>query len=78
MKTWWQNLDQELGPTWDEIVELARRKLASMTPLERAAMHERQRLDFAYGNTKLANPRITRDMVQDAADLSDRVVRSTT
>jgi len=30
--------------------------------------HEEQRRSFAYGNTKIENPRITRDMINKAAD----------
>lgn len=40
----------------------------SMTPEEREA----QRRDFAYGNTKLANPAITREMVDKAAVTIDK------
>lgn len=35
-----------------------------MTPGEK----EEQRRSFAYGNTKIENPRITREMVDKAAD----------
>lgn len=35
-----------------------------MTPEEK----EEQRRSFAYGNTKIENPRITREMVDKAAD----------
>jgi hypothetical protein len=35
-----------------------------MTPEEK----EEQRRSFAYGNTKIENPRITREMVDQAAD----------
>jgi hypothetical protein len=34
------------------------------TPQEK----EEQRRSFAYGNTKVENPRITRDMINKAAD----------
>ncbi len=35
-----------------------------LTPQEK----EEQRRSFAYGNTKIENPRITREMVDKAAD----------
>jgi hypothetical protein len=75
---WWETLSSELGPTWDELKDAARRQLEAMSPLEVATMRHRQRIDFAYGNTKLSNPAITRDMVELACDLDDRVVRSDT
>ena len=31
-----------------------------------------QRIDFAYGNTKLENEKITREMAERAVDASDR------
>ncbi len=33
---------------------------------------EEQRRSFAYGNTKIENPRITREMVDQAADALNR------
>jgi len=33
---------------------------------------EEQRRNFAYGNTKIENPRITREMVDQAADALNR------
>lgn len=50
------------------------RALPPMTPAQR----ETQRLSFAYGNTKIHNPAITRDMVEAAADLLDGIIRSET
>jgi hypothetical protein len=50
-----------------------------LTPSQQVAvMREAQRLDFAYGNTKLSNRAITREMVADAADRIDGIVRSDT
>lgn len=48
-------------PTLAELVELARNYV--MTPEE---LHE-QRISFAYGNVAIENPRVTREMVEDAA-----------
>jgi hypothetical protein len=31
-----------------------------------------QRIDFAYGNTKIENEKVTREMVERAVDASDR------
>jgi hypothetical protein len=42
-----------------------------MTPAQR----KRQRLSFAYGNTKLANERITREIVKRAAENLDNQIR---
>ena len=39
-------------------------KRAALTPEQK----EQQRRSFAYGNTKIENSRITRDMVNRAAD----------
>lgn len=39
-------------------------KKAVLTPEEK----EQQRRSFAYGNTKIENPRITREMVDRAAE----------
>lgn len=66
------------GPTWDEMKAAARRAMESMSPVEIATVREAQRMDWAYGNTKLSNPRITREMVEDACDRIDRVERSDT
>ncbi|HET9839715.1 MAG TPA: hypothetical protein VFR84_15925 [Candidatus Angelobacter sp.] len=37
-----------------------------------AAQQEEQRRSFAYGNTKIENPRITRQTVDQEADLLER------
>ena len=49
-------------PTLEELIEAARK--ITMTP-EQA---EEQRRSFAYGNTHLENPLITREMIDEAAD----------
>jgi hypothetical protein len=45
-----------------ELLDKARKSVP--TPEE----NEEQRRSFAYGNTKIENPRITREMVDKAAD----------
>jgi hypothetical protein len=45
-----------------QLLDEARNRV--MTPEEK----EEQRRSFAYGNTKIENPRITREMVDEAAD----------
>ena len=50
----------------DQLIEEAR-KAPPMTPAER----EEQRRSFAYGNLAIENPRITRAMIDDAADRID-------
>ena len=45
-----------------QLLDKARRK--ELTPEEK----EEQRRSFAYGNTKIENPRITREMVDKAAE----------
>lgn len=45
-----------------ELLDKARKNVP--TPAEK----EEQRRSFAYGNTKIENPRITREMVDKAAD----------
>jgi hypothetical protein len=45
-----------------QLLDEARKYL--LTPQER----EEQRRSFAYGNTKIENPRITREMVDQEAD----------
>ncbi len=45
-----------------QLLDKARTRV--MTPEEK----EEQRRSFAYGNTKIENPRITREMVDEAAD----------
>lgn len=47
---------------WRELLDKARKN--APTPQD----HEEQRRSFAYGNTKIENPRITRDMINKAAD----------
>jgi hypothetical protein len=39
--------------------------------LERAPTRE-QRIDFAYGNTKIENEQVTREMAERAVDASER------
>jgi hypothetical protein len=46
----------------DNLLEAA--KKAVLTPEEK----EQQRRSFAYGNTVIENPRITREMIDRAAD----------
>jgi hypothetical protein len=49
----------------DELkVLIDKAKAVEMTP----AQKEEQRQSFAYGNTKIENPLITREMVQKASD----------
>jgi hypothetical protein len=45
-----------------ELLDEARNRV--MTPEEKEA----QRRSFAYGNTKIENPRVTREMVDEAAE----------
>lgn len=49
-------------PTLEELIEAARK--ITMTP-EQA---EEQRRSFVYGNTKLENDLITREMIDEAAE----------
>jgi hypothetical protein len=46
----------------ENLLEAAKKLV--LTPEEK----EQQRRSFAYGNTKIENPRITREMVDEAAD----------
>ena len=46
----------------DRLLELAKRQ--RMTPEER----EKQRRSFAYGNAKIENERVTREMIDRAAE----------
>ena len=46
----------------DRLLERARKY--KMTPEEK----ERQRISFAYGNTHMENPNVTREMVEKAAE----------
>ena len=46
----------------DRLLEFARQRPVSKEE------RDKQRLSFAYGNTHLSNPRITRDSIKDAAD----------
>jgi hypothetical protein len=46
----------------EELLEKATRR--PMTPEER----ERQRRSFVYGNTKLSNPEVTRELVDEVGD----------
>jgi hypothetical protein len=46
----------------EELLEAARR--VRMTPVEQ----EEQRRSFAYGNTAIENPRITREMIDEEAE----------
>jgi hypothetical protein len=45
----------------DQLIEAAR--TAEFTPVQR----EEQRRSFAYGNTKIENPRITRQTIDEQA-----------
>ena len=47
--------------------EEANEALARLSPEERAEHWRRQRISFAYGNTKLSNPDVTLEMVEEAA-----------
>ena len=49
-----------------ELLEAAKKTV--QTPQEK----EEQRRSFAYGNTKIENPRITREMVDREAEALDR------
>ena len=46
----------------DELIKLAQKHPMSTTE------QERQRRSFVYGNTRIANERITREMVEEAAE----------
>jgi hypothetical protein len=50
----------------DELLEAAKKVEMS------AAQWEEQRRSFAYGNTKIENPRITRQTIDEEADLLKR------
>lgn len=64
--------------SWQRAMELARRRLDEMTPVEKATMYEAQRIDWAYGQAKFRNPELTRDQTQDIVDQMDGIVRSDT
>ena len=49
-------------PTLEEMIEVTRH--IEMTPEQR----EEQRRSFAYGNTAIENPLITREMIDEAAE----------
>jgi hypothetical protein len=49
-----------------DLLEAARNSV--LTPEEK----EQQRRSFAYGNTAIENPRITREMIDRAADVLSR------
>lgn len=55
-----------MSPELSELIEKARR--AEITPADA----ERQIRSFAYGNTKIENDAITREMVDAAADAINR------
>jgi hypothetical protein len=76
--SWIKKLEAELRPTWEELKDEARRVMDAMSPVDLATMREAQRASFTYGNIKLHNPMLTREMVQDVIDEQDGVVRSTT
>jgi hypothetical protein len=63
---------------WEFQKRRVREALDRMSPVEKATMYEAQRHDFTYGNIKLHNPMLTREMVADAADRIDGIVRSDT
>lgn len=58
------HLDSEL----DILLRRARAAYDALSPEEKAAHNEEQRRDFAYGNVKLHNPNVTREMVDAAAE----------
>jgi hypothetical protein len=63
---------------WEVQKKRVKEALDRMSPVEKATMYEAQRHSFVYGNTKLHNPMLTREMVMDAADHIDGIVRSDT
>jgi hypothetical protein len=55
-------------PELEELMRRSREAVEAMTPAERAAMHRAQAISFAYGNTHMANDRITRKMAEAVYD----------
>jgi len=51
-----------MGDDLKKLVEMAKRVEAT------GVQQEQQRRSFAYGNTKIENPRITRELVDDQAE----------
>ena len=62
-----QESEEDMSKELEQLIEQARRQ--KMTPEQR----EEQRRSFAYGNTKIENDRITRRMIDEAAE---RLVKS--
>jgi hypothetical protein len=64
----WNDFPKEplMGDDLDELLEAAKKAEISV------AQQEEQRRSFAYGNTKIENPRITRQTIDDEADLLKR------
>lgn len=60
IRSWWRHRRLQ------KLLDLVRDY--EMTPEE----HEAQRRDFAYGNVKLSNPEVTREMVDEVADEMNR------
>ncbi len=50
----------------DKLIEAARSRKFP------AAEREAQRRSFAYGNTRIENPRVTREMVDEQAELLNK------
>lgn len=63
-----------IGKPLPERPELARllresaERVALMTPLDQAKMRRDQAISFVYGNLVIANPNVTREMVEQAYD----------
>lgn len=60
---------KKLMSTYDDLKTKVQGLLAS-GQIDRVPSRE-QRIDFAYGNTKIENDLITREMVERAVDASD-------
>jgi predicted thioredoxin/glutaredoxin len=82
----WERLLRELESAsevvrefeWEVQKKRVKEALDRMSPVDKAAMYEAQRQSLTYGNVKLHNPMLTREMVADAADCIDGIVRSDT
>jgi len=61
-------MPNQINPTLEQLIEKAREYMLRMSPEELNRMWREQTISFAWGNVKLSNPAVTREMVEQEYD----------
>ena len=60
-------MKHHIRPELDELIKKSIAAFNAMTPTEKEEYRRQQRISWVYGNLVIDNPKITREMIEEAA-----------